>query len=100
MRRIDEAREKSTIPWNLTSGYRCEEYDNSKEINGDGNHPTGEALDIAIRSGSERFKILEILINSGFNRIGIGSDFIHVDQCYGRPNNVVWTYKAKKEVIL
>ena len=77
MRLLDHARGYAGIPFVITSGYRCPEHD--RAVGGKGNHPTGKAADIRCATGPERLAILEGLIRTGFKRIGIGRDFIHVD---------------------
>ena len=94
MVRIDHAREESGFPWKVTSGYRCDEHDN--EIDGMGNHPQGKAIDIETLTGTARFGVLRALVKDGFRRIGIGSNFIHVDTCEDKPQNVVWLYGGNK----
>ena len=90
MLRLDKAREDSGIPWGIVSAYRCEQHD--KEVNGEGNHPTGEAADIASNNSTTRFKVITSLIKMGFRRIGIGKTFIHVDSVVDRPQGVIWLY--------
>lgn len=91
MSRIDRAREESEIPWGVVSAYRCAKHD--IEVKGEGNHPTGEALDIAANNSTTRFKIINCLIKMGFTRIGIGKTFIHVDSISNdRPQRVIWLY--------
>ena len=76
--RLDAAREKADIPFIVTSGYRCPKHD--KAVSGGGNHPKGIAADIKTTNSCERLKILKALLDVGFERIGIGKTFIHVDQ--------------------
>lgn len=90
MESIDRAREKSMIPWIIISGWRCPNHD--AEEGGEGNHPTGRALDIQTCSSYERYRILTSLIEEKFNRFGIAKDFIHVDDVDRWPKMVIWTY--------
>jgi len=55
-------------------------------------HTKGVAVDISVSTSYERFKILEALIYAGFNRIGIGSDFIHIDNDAKKAQEVCWDY--------
>ena len=36
--------------------------------------------------------MLQALLSVGFNRIGVGSGFIHVDIDKSKPSDVIWTY--------
>lgn len=88
--RLDRARGLAGIPFVINSGYRCDEHD--KSIGGKGNHPSGYAADIMAASSKQRFKILQALLAVGFNRIGIGETFIHVDCNPEKPSGVIWSY--------
>lgn len=87
---LDMARGCAGVPFKITSGYRCEEYD--KQIGGRGNHPTGRAADILCYDSRHRYKIVEALLLCKFSRIGIGPNFIHVDCVQGKPDDVIWLY--------
>jgi len=80
---LDYARELAKTPFVITSGYRCEAHNNA--INGDpDNHPKGIAADIACDTGPKRLAIVSALLAAGFERIGLGPTFIHVDQAPGK----------------
>ncbi len=88
--RLDKARELAGVPFAITSGYRCRTHDEA--VGGKGNHTTGLAADIAADSGDMRFRIVQSLIEAGFRRVGIGKDFIHVDDVPGKPAPTIWLY--------
>jgi len=90
--KLERARENADIPFKITSGYRCENH--NKEIGGAllSSHLKGLAADIACNSSIHRFLILNSLIFAGFKRIGIGKDFIHVDNDTKKVYNVIWLY--------
>lgn len=90
---LDATREQVGVPMRINSGYRCQEYDSS--IGGEGNHPTGKAADIAAATSRARYLILAAALDVGFTRIGIGKNFIHLDNCGAdedKPREVVWLY--------
>ena len=89
---LDQARTAANIPFIITSGYRTE--DHNKLIGGvDGSaHTKGHAVDIACRDSVSRHTIITNLLAAGFNRIGIASTFIHVDNDPNKSPNVIWTY--------
>ena len=61
-----------------------------KKKNGPGRHAAGDASDIAVVSGSQRFIIVDNAIRLGFNGIGVVKGFIHVDT--RDTARVIWTY--------
>lgn len=99
LHKLNNARFIADIPFVITSGYRCA--DHNKKVGGSptSSHLKGLAVDIAIKTSRERFKILHGLICVGLIRIGIGPDFIHVDDSAifsDKPQNVIWTYYPKE----
>ena len=90
---LQNARDRAGIPFRITSGYRCQKH--NAEVGGMPNslHLTGRAADIEVSQSHDRFVILKSLLNVGFNRVGIGRDFIHVDSGgNGKDECVVWLY--------
>lgn len=89
---LDDARSRAAIPFVVTSGYRTEAH--NFEVGGTQNssHMKGCAADIACRGSRDRFIIVTALLEAGFDRIGIGEGFIHVDNDWEKPSNVIFTY--------
>lgn len=54
-------------------------------------HMNGMAIDIACKSQEDRYAIIQSAILAGFNRIGIGKTFIHLD-CANEEDFRVWLY--------
>lgn len=92
LQKLDLARERAGIPFFINSAFRTVE--DNERVGGkpDSSHLKGLAVDIRITNSRERYKVLESLILVGFNRIGIGDNFIHVDNDKEKPQNVIWTY--------
>lgn len=90
--RLQEARDIAMIPFRITSGYRCEAH--NRKVGGvpDSAHLSGLAADISAVDSSSRMKILSSLILVGFRRIGIGRNFIHVDEDKTKVQGVCWLY--------
>ena len=88
---LNNAREIAGIPFKITSGYRTSEH--NQKVGGvqNSSHLNGLAADIAVRSGNERYIILNALIRAGFKRIGIAKTYIHCDTDADK-NNSVWVY--------
>ena len=89
---LDNARSIAGVPFRITSGYRTKQH--NKKVGGvnGSSHTKGLAVDIAVLSGSMRYRILDALFSVGFNRIGISSNFIHCDIDEDKIQNVIWTY--------
>ena len=92
MQHIELARSATLFPWGINSGYRCPEHD--AEIRGDGNHPTGRALDIRWQDGNQLFELIAALGNVGIRRFGISfqDKFLHADMVIEHPQRVIWGY--------
>jgi uncharacterized protein YcbK (DUF882 family) len=91
LHKLESARVFANIPFKITSGYRTESW--NEKVGGvtNSSHTKGLAVDIAVKSDKDRFLILKALIQSGFTRIGIGSNFIHVDDDNDK-NFGAWVY--------
>jgi len=89
---LDNARELYSKPMRVNSGYRTKEY--NTKIGGvkNSSHILGLAADISCKSSSDRFAMLNAFIQAGFKRIGVASNFIHVDIDKNKSQNVIWTY--------
>jgi hypothetical protein len=95
---LDQCRHVAGVPFRVTSGPRCSEYndeiggsENSEHIdNGKGDE--GTAADIYCPGSRERFLIVSAAIQEGVTRIGIGKDFLHLGVSSTHPGHVIWTY--------
>ena len=92
LKKLDLARHKAAIPFEINSGYRTK--DHNKKVGGKRNssHLIGLAVDISYKDSRSRFIIVKSLMDVGFNRIGIGKTFIHVDDDVYKDQNVIWLY--------
>lgn len=75
----------------ISSGCRCKSHNRTVGGNPWSSHLYGLAADIKVTDGHSRFIILKSLMTAGFNRFGIGQNFIHVDSNLSKPE-VIWTY--------
>lgn len=89
---LNDARKLSGIPFKINSGCRCESH--NKIIGGkkDSSHLSGFAVDISCNNSRDRFLIEKSLLDVGFNRIGEGETFIHVDIDFSKSAKVKWRY--------
>ena len=92
MDKLDAARELAGIPFVLNSAYRSPAHEKAHGRTGTGAHAHGCAVDIRCNTSASRFKILRACLAVGFNRIGIGKNYVHVDDDTENPQNVIWHY--------
>lgn len=94
--RLNMAREAADVPFIITSGTRCREHNAAAGGSPDSAHLVREvysyAADIAAKDSASRMQIVKGLLSAGFDRIGIGSDFVHADIDIHKPSGVMWTY--------
>lgn len=90
--KLDRARQLAKIPFHIRSGYRTPSH--NKRVGGtpESSHITGYAVDIAVSTNLQRFKIVTALLSAGFTRIGIGKTFVHADDDPSKPEGVIWHY--------
>ena len=95
---LDDARGIAGISFRITSGYRTPAHNAkvggvSPSNNSKGSsHLYGYAADIAASDSRSKFIIVDSLLKAGFNRIGVGKTFIHVDNDPDKSPDVIWTY--------
>ncbi len=89
---LDTARDIAGITFNINSGFRCPKH--NKEVGGSptSSHLKGLAVDIKADTSRKRYLVVKALIQAGFNRIGIGENFVHVDLDLDKTDNLMWTY--------
>lgn len=97
LERLERGRVRAEIPFTVTSGCRCPDY--NKEEGGEPNsaHITTElkkcyAADIWATGSRPRGVIVSSLVAVGFNRFGISKSFVHVDIDPALPPNMIWLY--------
>lgn len=95
---LDDARAIAGIPFTITSGYRTISHNAyvggvQAGVNSKGSsHLFGYAADIAAPTSRQKYVIIKSLLQAGFTRIGIASNFIHVDNDPDKDPDVIWTY--------
>lgn len=92
MHRLDTARGLAGIPFVVNSAYRTESYEKSQGRDGSSSHTKGLAVDIKAETSRTRYLIIKALLDAGFNRLGVGETFIHVDFDQDKDRNVIWNY--------
>jgi uncharacterized protein YcbK (DUF882 family) len=89
---LDDARERAGVPFIINSGYRTVKQNNAVGGVSNSSHIRGYAADIVCTASRNRFHIVRALISVGFDRIGIGETFIHVDNDPNKADDVIWHY--------
>ena len=80
-------------PLVLISAYRCRQLNMLVGGSTHSSHLKGLAVDIAVGGSGMRYAIHRTLMQAGFNRFGLGTDFIHVDADPDKPQGVEWLYQ-------
>ena len=92
---LDCARSYAGIPFHISSGFRCKNW--NKKIGGvpKSSHIIGKAADIVCSNSKDRALMIGSLFEAGFMRIGISGDknFLHVDNdIENKASPVIWLY--------
>ena len=88
---LDALRHECGFGFKITSGFRSEKHSlEVKKSNGGGQHTKGNAADIYVDNGHQRYLIVKNAMAMGFSGIGIHKSFIHVDTRQSVP--VLWEY--------
>jgi len=92
LNKLSKARELAAIGFKITSGYRSDAH--NAKVGGvpSSSHTIGRAVDIYAPTSTQKYIIINALLQVGFNRIGIAKNFIHVDDDPSKSEDVIWTY--------
>lgn len=91
--KLDTMRGECGFPFIINSGFRTvEENAKLKDAVIDSAHTLGLAVDLKCLTSDNRFKIIQSALKNGITRIGVGSNFIHLDIDINKPSGVIWTY--------
>ena len=79
-------------PMVVNSGYRCKKH--NEKVGGKENsaHRRGTAADIKCTNSQDRYLLIQLALLSGFRRVGIDGDFIHLDVDEELPQRCLWIY--------
>lgn len=94
---LDNARGFAGVPFKINSGFRVPA-DTQRLINQgykavkDSPHLKGYAADIRAENSTMRYKIITACLKAGFTRMGIGKNFIHVDNDPDKAQHLIWHY--------
>lgn len=89
VQRLDILREMAGFPFVVTSGYRCPDHPVEAKKEKPGRHSEGDAADIAISGGAQRYMIQKCAYGMNFGGIGPAKTYVHIDD---RKNKAAWVY--------
>jgi uncharacterized protein YcbK (DUF882 family) len=89
---LDEVRDKFDKPIHINSGFRTPAHNEAVGGTDNSSHLKGLAVDIACTNSTNRFDLINCLLDVGFSRIGIAKTFIHADIDFDKAQGVIWTY--------
>ncbi len=92
LNRLSKARELAAIAFKITSGYRSPAHNTKVGGVPSSSHTVGRAVDIYAPTSTQKYIIINALLQAGFNRIGVAKNFIHVDDDPSKSEDVIWTY--------
>jgi uncharacterized protein YcbK (DUF882 family) len=90
--RLQQARTLAGIPFAIASGSRCAVHNRAVGGKTNSAHLSGLAVDIVAIQSRTRFIVFRALTLAGFERIGVGHDFIHADVDLLKPYPAIWLY--------
>lgn len=77
---LNKLRHVIGMPFTVTSGSRCLYWNEKSNGSENSYHLTGKAVDFIIRGGIFVYLIAKLAPSFGFNGIGIGKGFVHLDR--------------------
>lgn len=81
---------------NITSWTRCKKH--NEEVGGTmlSAHLKGLAIDIFVNNDVFRYELITALHGVGFNRLGVGPNFVHADIDRTKRQDVIWLYSDRR----
>ena len=92
MKRLEQFRELVDCPIYLNSAFRSSAYEIQHGRTGTSMHTFGRAVDIRCTTSQDRLKFIRAALDCGFNGIGIGYNYIHLDDRADCMNPCMWLY--------
>lgn len=89
---LNQAREILGESIVLTSAWRCREHNHKVGGVDSSSHVNGWAVDIKCTNSRYRYNLINALTKVGFNRFGVGKQFVHVDADPTKDKDVCWVY--------
>ena len=84
-------------PLVITSGNRCKFWNKKSGGKDNSEHLTGEGADLRCTNSVDRWKMDDAARQAGFERIGVGENFMHFGVSKDLAPRVMWTYYIKEK---
>ncbi len=88
-------RDEYKKPMPVLSGCRCKAHNAKFSSNPQSDHVNGFGIDIIVNNSQDRYKLIKLAIQVGFNRIGVRDSMIHIGMGHNdnpNPREVLWLY--------
>ena len=89
---MDAVRALVGEPLMITSAARTPEWELANGRTGSGAHTLGLAVDFFAGDSRMKYKIVTAALSLGVTRIGVGTNFVHIDKSTLHDQEVLWTY--------
>lgn len=86
------AQKYAGFQFTINSAYRSQGYEREKGRKGDSSHCKGLAVDISTCDSHTRFKVVLACAFANICRIGIGKNFVHVDDDETKAHPIIFHY--------
>jgi len=89
--KLETTRIRYGKPFVPNCAYRCQAHnDTIKGASKTSSHTKGYAFDIPVENDADRWRLINAAIDAGFTRIGIYSNFIHLDDDPDKNDFRIW----------
>ena len=90
--KLEAMREIYGAPIVISSGLRCPAHNAKVGGTTGSEHLTGYGADLACPNSGVRWRLVAAALKAGFQRIGVGKNFLHVGVSRTHDQDVIWTY--------
>ena len=92
MKRLQLLRDMYGKAMKVTSGFRCESWNDKISGVPDSYHTKGRAADIVMIGSANRYNFIHLAMQAGMRGVGVAKDYIHVDDRGDEVMPAVWLY--------
>ncbi len=89
---LDYLQDRCEFKFVITSAVRSAKHNEDVGGVAGSEHLLGQAVDISVANGMQRYRLVEEALMLGITRIGIKKDCIHLGVSPTLPQRVIWTY--------
>ncbi len=95
--RLQEARDRFG-PMIVHSGCRCADHNRQEGGRPRSAHLQGWAADLRCTDSFSRYRLVRALLDTGFERLGLGETFVHVDADPHKTARLIWMYPPASNI--